>query len=83
MDLWIDYTSLHSAYLCTRGRGRGELDVDDFLQLSINLIFSDRLFVSGYVTDYVLNKTKEIIDFYNGRGLDTNTIQIIDHSHSS
>ena len=83
MEFWIDHTSLHSAHLCSIGRGRGELDVSDFLQLSIKLVFAGHLFISGYVSEHVINKTRETINLYIDHGLEKNAIQIIDLSHSS
>jgi hypothetical protein len=80
MKFWIDHTSLNSTHLCSIGRGRGELDVSDFLQLSIKLIYSEKLFVSGYGSENIIGKTRETINLYADHGLERNAIQIINLS---
>ena len=77
MNLWIDHTSLHSSLLCIKGKAREEIDVTDFLQLSLKLIFAEHLYVSGYVSDQMIQKTKDLIDLYIDHGLDSSTITII------
>jgi hypothetical protein len=70
MKLLIDHTSFHCIEKVLEGKVTEESELHNFLQICIQIIFSDEIFLSTVIPEDVIEKSKEILDlipeFRNG-----------------
>lgn len=78
MNLFIDNTGLHSAARCLEGRANGDSDLKGLLQLAVQLVFSEAIFISGFSPASVIERTNSIRDRLIDCGLSQDGFRIID-----
>lgn len=78
MKLWIDNTSLHAAARCLEGRAGLEDDVQGLLHLATELIFSEKVLVSGTETSGVRAQSEQVLGRLLDAGFASDVVYLAD-----
>lgn len=79
MDILIDNTSIHSAGNMLVGTKAKLIDVDSLLQLCLQIIFSNKIYLTGLDLDDIKNKSHGVIRKLESLGLPPETITFGDY----